>query len=59
MTSSLKKKKLFEFKCNECGYIFEDIVDSLTDVKCPECSSKVTTYKKFHTFSGDSTWSVK
>lgn len=46
---------IFEYRCKECGNLFEKLVRGKERVSCPECSSRKLT-KLFSTFgvkSGD------
>jgi putative FmdB family regulatory protein len=31
--------KLYDFHCNGCGREFEDLVNEVSDARCPACSS--------------------
>lgn len=40
---------IFEYKCNECGYEFEALIERWNG-RCPKCESENLT-KKFSTFT--------
>ncbi len=31
--------KLYDFLCNKCGKKFEDLVNDLSEARCPDCAS--------------------
>ncbi len=31
--------KAYDFACNKCGKKFEDLVNDLSEARCPDCSS--------------------
>lgn len=35
--------KLYDFRCNHCGREFEDLVQDLSDARCPACASSEVT----------------
>ena len=32
--------KLYDFHCRACGRDFEELVDAVTDARCPACASE-------------------
>ncbi len=31
--------RLYDFQCNQCGKLFEELVRDLSEARCPSCSS--------------------
>jgi len=44
---------IYEYRCEQCGYIFEEVATKMGPTNCPKCSALVTVKSVKNAENGD------